>query len=185
MTVGLREVAEKRRRWLEQDPEKRLSYLSCHMVPVILGPKKRSYVIDHHHLARALHDEGIESIFVAVVADLHQLEEQAFWTVLDCRSWTHPYDARGKRRSYADLPKSIDALIDDPYRSMAGELRRAGGFAKDEAPFAEFLWADFLRPRIKRKEVEKNFSLAMESAMTFAKSRDASYLPGWSGPDPE
>jgi hypothetical protein len=45
-------------------------------------------------------------------------------------------------------------LIDDPFRSLAGELRRAGGFAKDTTPFSEFLWADFLRRRVKRKTVE-------------------------------
>jgi len=41
-------------------------------------------------------------------------------------------------------------LADDPYRSVAGELRRQGGFAKDTTPFSEFLWADFLRRRIDR-----------------------------------
>jgi hypothetical protein len=42
-----------------------------------------------------------------------------------------------------DLPKTVAGLIDDPFRSLAGELRRAGGFAKDTTPFSEFLWADF------------------------------------------
>jgi hypothetical protein len=41
-------------------------------------------------------------------------------------------------------------LIDDPFRSLADELRRAGGFAKDTTPFSEFLWTDFLRRRVKR-----------------------------------
>src|SRR5436305_4773273 len=30
---------------------------------------------------------------------------------------------------------------DDPYRSLAGEVRRAGGYAKEATPFSEFLWA--------------------------------------------
>jgi hypothetical protein len=29
------------------------------------------------------------------------------------------------------LPKSVDKLIDDLFHSLAGEPRRAGGFAKD------------------------------------------------------
>jgi hypothetical protein len=49
------------------------------------------------------------------------------------------------------IPKSIKGLDDDPFRSLAGELRSAGGFAKDTTPFSEFLWADFLRRRISRK----------------------------------
>jgi hypothetical protein len=48
------------------------------------------------------------------------------------------------------LPKTVAGLIDDPFRSLAGELRRAGGFAKDTTPFSEFLWTDFLRRRVKR-----------------------------------
>jgi hypothetical protein len=80
------------------------------------------------------------------------------------------------------LPKSVDKLIDDPFRSLAGELRRAGGFAKDTTPFSEFLWADFLRRRTKRKAVEDNFDHAMKDALELAKSLDADYLPGWCGP---
>ena len=56
----------------------------------------------------------------------------------------------------------MDALVDDPFRSLAGELRRTGGYAKDITPFSEFLWADFLRRRIKRKAVEKDFNAATD-----------------------
>jgi hypothetical protein len=64
-------------------------------------------------------------------------------------------------------------------------LRRAGGFAKDTTPFSEFLWADFLRRRMKRKLVESNFDRAVERALELAKSTDADYLPGWCGPLPK
>jgi hypothetical protein len=94
----------------------------------------------------------------------------------------HPFDSRGERRPYKDIPKSVAALVDDPFRSLAGELRRAGGFAKDTTPFSEFLWADFLRRRMKRKSVERDFPLAIKKAKELAKSKDADYLPGWCGP---
>jgi hypothetical protein len=155
------------------------------MIPVILGPKDRHYVIDHHHLARALHDEGVKDVAVTVIANLSTLDRDAFWFVMDNRDWTHPFDADGSRRPFNDLPKSVDKLIDDPFRSLAGELRRAGGFAKDTTPFSEFLWADFLRRRMKRKVVETNFDGALEKALQLAKSVDANYLPGWCGPVPE
>ena len=61
-------------------------------------------------------------------------------------------------------------------------MRRLGGFAKDTTPFSEFLWADFLRRRIKHKLVEADFEDALTIAMKCAKSMDASYLPGWCGP---
>jgi hypothetical protein len=152
------------------------------MIPVIRGPKDRLYVIDHHHLSLALHRQGISDILVTVVADLSALETDAFWTVLDHRSWVHPYDEDGRRRSWRDIPKSVTDLKDDPFRSLAGELRRTAGFAKDTTPFSEFLWADFLRRRMKRKLVESHFRSAITQAMKLAKSQEAHYLPGWCGP---
>ena len=122
-------------------------------------------------------------MLTTVVADLSALNEDSFWVNMDMRDWMHAYDDEGRRRGHRDLPKSIDKLVDDPFRSLAGELRRVGGFAKDTTPFSEFLWADFLRRRMKRRVVEANFSGAMETALSLAKSLDAGYLPGWCGPN--
>ena len=58
ITVGMREVHEKRKRWRKNPDNKKSELLGRHMIPVIFGPKDRYFVIDHHHLARALHDEG-------------------------------------------------------------------------------------------------------------------------------
>jgi hypothetical protein len=185
ITVGMREVATKRARWREEGTKKGAEFLGKHMIPVVLGPKERHYVIDHHHLARALHDEGVKDVLITVVANLSKLEPDSFWFVLDNRDWMHPFDDKGARRGYADIPKSVGELVDDPFRSLAGELRRAGGYAKDTTPFSEFLWADFLRRRIKRKAVDRNFAHALEKALELAKSHDAGYLPGWCGPAPE
>jgi hypothetical protein len=185
ITVGMREVMAKRKHWRETKKIKGEKFLGSHMIPVILGPKARHYVIDHHHLARALHEEGVKDVAVTVVANLSVLDIEAFWVVMDNRNWMHPFDDKGRRRDYADLPKSVTELVDDPFRSLAGELRRAGGFAKDTTPFSEFLWGDFLRRRIKRKFVEQDFDRAIERALQLAKSKEANYLPGWCGPLPE
>jgi hypothetical protein len=182
ISVGMHEVEDKCRRLRDRGSKKIGNFLGDHMIPVILGPKKRHYVIDHHHLALALHREGVKNVLVTVVADLNQLDADDFWLVLDHHSWVHPYDENGRRRDFSKIPKSIDKLRDDPFRSLAGELRRAGGFAKDTTPFSEFLWADFFRRRMKRKSVQKNFDAAIKTAMKLAKSLDARYLPGWCGP---
>jgi hypothetical protein len=182
ITVGMKEVEEKRRRWREKHGVKAGEFLASHLIPVVLGPKGRRYVTDHHHLARALHEEGVKEVATTVVLDLSGLERDAFWVVLDNRGLMHPFDAQGKRQPYRDIPSSIDELIDDPFRSLAGELRQAGGYAKDTTPFSEFQWADFLRRRISRKEVEKHFEGSLEEALRLAKSPDADYLPGWCGP---
>jgi len=182
ITVGMREVGAKRKGWREKRGKKGDEFLGKHMIPVILGPDDLHYVIDHHHLARALHEEGVKDVLVTVVANLNMVNRDTFWTVLDNRSWMHPFDEKGRRRDYKDIPRSVRDLVDDPFRSLAGELRRAGGFAKDTTPFSEFLWADFLRRRIKRKLVERDFDRAFIRALKFAKSQDAIYLPGWCGP---
>jgi hypothetical protein len=185
ITVGLREVMAKRKHWRETEAKKGGEFLARHMIPVILGPKQRHYIIDHHHLARALHDEGVEKVAVTVIANLSKLQGDAFWTVMDNHSWMYPFDAKGRRRPHTQIPKSITKMVDDPFRSLAGELRRAGGFAKDTTPFSEFLWADFLRRRLKPKLVESDYDRAIAQALQLAKSADAGYLPGWCGPTPE
>jgi hypothetical protein len=182
ITVGMREVAAKRQRWREIAAKKGAQFLGNHMIPVVLGPKSRHYVVDHHHLARALQEEGVKDVAVTLIANLGKLDHDDFWTVMDNRSWMHPFDAEGERRHYRDIPKRVSDLVDDPFRSLAGELRRAGGFAKDTTPFSEFLWADFLRRRMKRRRVEQDFEGAIEKAVKLAKSEDAAYLPGWCGP---
>lgn len=182
MTVGLREVNEKRKRWRGHGSKKKAQLLGRHQIPVVVGPDKKNYVIDHHHLARALHEEGEKKVLVSIVADLTMVDPKSFWTVLDNHRWVYPYNEDGERCHYKDIPKDITGLKDDPFRSLAGELRRAGGFAKDTTPFSEFLWADFLRRKMSRKLVQKDFSRAIEKALEFGKGQGATYLPGWCGP---
>ncbi len=186
MTVGFREVLRKQQDWRERNQEgskKSADFLGTHMIPVVLGPKKRHYVIDHHHLARALSDQGVSKVLVSVVADLSVLDKDAFFVVLDNRGWMHPFDAKGRRRAYEDLPKSISKLTDDPYRSLAGELRAVGAYAKTATPFSEFLWADYMRRHVPLATLEKNFEKALELAAALARGHEANYLPGWCGPD--
>lgn len=185
ITVGMREVEAKRKQWQAMAKDKAEEFLGRHLIPVILGPGDRHYVIDHHHLARALHDERVKDVSITVVANLAKLERDSFWFVLENRGWMHPFDDQGRRRDYKAIPKSVGKLVDDPFRSLAGELRRVGGYAKESAPFTEFLWADFLRRRIKRKAVEQAFEQSIEEALRLAKTEDANYLPGWCGPVPE
>jgi hypothetical protein len=56
ITVGMREVNEKREEWRAHSDGKKADFLGAHLIPVVLGPKGRFYLTDHHHLARALFD---------------------------------------------------------------------------------------------------------------------------------
>jgi hypothetical protein len=183
MTVGLREVERKRVAWRKRADVDGPGFLGSHMIPAVIGPGRHYYLIDQHHLVRALHEEGVNHVLVSVVAHLDHLSKPLFWTFMDNCNWLHPFDAQGKRHDHDRIPKKIGDLADDPYRSLAGELRRAGGYAKVETPYSEFLWADFLRHRISLKLVHRAFERALGKALDLAHHKDADYLPGWCGPD--
>ncbi|MGP2490242.1 ParB-like protein [Mesorhizobium sp. PUT5] len=183
MTVGMREVALKRKDLQKMTTGRTGTFLGGHSLPAVIGPKGRYHIVDHHHLALALRQESIEQVLVTVICDLSALDKDAFLTVLDNRAWMHPFDASGKRRPYGEIPKTLDKLSDDPFRSLAGEVRRLGGYAKDTTPFAEFLWADFFRRRMDARDLKDDFDKAAGEALQLARRGAAGYLPGWSGPD--
>lgn len=181
MTVDLIEVARKRQQWDDRREGDRPDFLGRHMIPVVIGPKGRRWMVDHHHLARALHEEGVEHVLVSVIADLGHLKTDAFLNFMDNRNWLHPFDERGERQAYDALPRHIGKLIDDPYRSLAGAVRRSGGYAKVDILYSEFLWANFLRQRIKPSRLAKDYEACVREAVDLARERDAAHLPGWSG----
>src|ERR1700709_1412941 len=84
MTVGMREVKAKRKRWREhKSKKKQAKLLGKHMIPVVLGPDQHHYVVDHHHLARALHEEGVKDILVTGIGDLSMGNADPFWGVME------------------------------------------------------------------------------------------------------
>lgn len=181
LTVGLREVDTKRDAWRKD--KKKGKFLGRHMIPVVLGPKGRPYVIDHHHLARALLDEGQDEVLVQPIEDLRNLEQEDFWRFLDNSGLLHPFDQYGERRHYSDIPKSIGRLKDDPFRSLAGAVRRAGGYAKEAKPFTEFIWADYFRRSFKVRDIRRHWGQTLDEAVALARRPEAHFMPGWCGPE--
>jgi hypothetical protein len=183
-TVGRAEVARKADQWAALGKKRRKIEIEHHVFPAVIGPGGSYFIVDHHHLGVALLEEGIEEVFVTVLDDLSWLKPSVFWRTMEFRSWSHPYDSRGIRRDYRDMPPRLAELEDDPYRSLAGLVRAAGGFAKDQAPFVEFLWADFFRQHIAGRSLKRGFRRATREGLRLAQSSEARYLPGWSGKPP-
>ena len=181
ITVGYSEVLLKRQQWRALDKDKRAQFIANHTLPAVIGPKGKRYIIDHHHLARALLEEGVNTAHLAVLVDLSALAKDEFWLVMDHRQWVHSYDARGRREPFSAIPKSLESLTDDPYRSLAAAVRMAGGFPKDQTPFAEFLWADFFRHRVPAGQLRSDPDSALSAAMQVVHGKAAMHLPGWSG----
>lgn len=181
LTVGLIEVQEKRKQWDKLGDEKP-TFLGQHMIPVVIGPKGRPYVIDHHHLARALHDEGQKSVLIQPIANLKSLSQEHFWRFLDNKGWLHPFDKDGRRRPYTEIPKKIGQLEDDPFRSLAGAVRNAGGYAKETTPFMEFIWADYFRSNFGTRDLRNRWKRTLGEAVALARAHEAHFMPGWCGP---
>jgi hypothetical protein len=179
MTVGMQEVGHKRRRWRERSACEAADFLKMLRIPVVLGPGTRPYLLDRHHLALALHNEGVKELFVSITSDMSHLPRDEFWMCLENQNWAHPFDVHGRPRPYNDMPETLDGLQDDPFRSLSWAVKKAGGFTKDEAPFSEFRWADFFRSRIPLELVKRDFARALALAMHFARRAEAAALPGW------
>lgn len=180
ITAGMREVDLKRETWRREGAK--ANFLNRHMIPVVLGPKKRKYILDHHHLALALYLEEQTEVLTHVMADLSSLPKTSFWYVLAHKNWVHLYDENGQPCERNELPKHVKQLRDDPCRSLAGEVRRSGGYAKDTSLYSEFLWAEFLRRQVDADLLKADFDAALKAALKVARSRQANYLPGWCGP---
>eukprot|EP01042_Synura_sphagnicola_P017624 gene17624-22276_t len=125
-----------------------------------------------------MHLEGVTEVLVSIIARLDTLPNKRFLAFMDAHNWLHAYDAKGKRREFDELPHSVTDLADDPYRSLAGEVRRAGGYAKSSTPYTAFLWADFFRDRIKPDLLTDHFARCVEDAVPMARNREARHLPG-------
>lgn len=176
IAVGYREVCVKFKKLNAAATQKRL-------IPVIMGPRGQFYLNDGHHLALALHLAGRKSVRVTAVADLSDVGIDAFWRELEERGQVHPFDGDGRRQPYGRMPSNILCVDDDIYRSLAGALRRCGGYAKCAAPYADFAWADFLRRRIDVPLPMRDFSAALTRARQLAASRVTEQLPGWIAPN--
>jgi hypothetical protein len=178
-TVGMLEVEAKRKHLLAMNQKDLKAFLKGAPIPTVIGEEERHYIIDHHHLARALWDGGITKVFATVVEDLSRLPESEFWDTVIERRWVHPYDEHGILRAMSAIPDDVSGLTDDPYRSLAAFVRDAGGYVKTPEPFAEFQWAAFYRTRIPMWTNRFQFNAAVDQGVHLAWSPDARTLPGF------
>lgn len=193
-SVGLTEVrikAEKLKDEIEQRGEPNfLKYLLRHgkEEPVIIGPRGIFYIIDHHHLARALYDLGLSKTYCIIVDNLSSAAVDDFWRQMKSNNQVYLKDQNGNTIAPSQLPTSIKNLSNDPFRSLAGAVRELCGFEKEAGSedYLEFEWADYLRARwaqtgIAVKDIDTNFDNATDAAVRLAAQKDAESLPGYTG----
>lgn len=146
MAVGYEGVNAKRSKWRALSVEGKRHFLASHPFSAVYGPGARYFIVDGHHLALALVWEGVDSVSVRQIEDLSNLDAHQFFTALQKRGLVCP---SGAPQTLSALPRALEDLADDPFRSLIARLRENCGCPKDDAPFAEFRWADFLRANLK------------------------------------
>jgi len=181
ITIGLIEVSEKKARLESLKKHEQRDFLAAHPIPAVWGPDGKLYITDHHHLARAAAEAGIDCGFFSLEGDFSRLPIAQFWPKMSAALWAHPIDQNGKRRPFEEIPDHLEKLRDDPYRSLAAFVRDAGGYDKTPTAFAEFLWADFFRTRVVIGPTKPDFDEAVRKGLTLAHSADAASLPGYKG----
>ena len=182
-TVGLEEVRLRAAKLKKLGGEELDQAIKQRPVPVALSRGGVSHIVDRHHFARACWEAGVKKLHTELRADLSHLDEQEFWKSMAASRFAHLYDKNGKGPlDPAKLPKDVRGLADDPYRSLAWQVRREGGYDKSDQPFSDFLWAEYFRKHVKIAAGENGVKKAVPEALKLAHSAWASRLPGFSKP---
>lgn len=152
-------------------------YLKKRPVPLVRGLEDKFYLTDHHHLATAVRMvDKDQKLYGFVQYDFsHAASKDDFWALMinheDSNGQSQPLawlrDEKGLGPMDPNfLPKKLDDLRDDPYRTLSRWVRDACGYVKcadgdgtdacavrtgggcSGAYFMEFLWADYLRGQL-------------------------------------
>ncbi len=185
--IGMKDVVETENKIRKKTPEQQLNWLIAHPVPYVL--REGQYrPIDHHHLIRAVWQAGVSLVYAYNVApdeDFDQLTETEFWAEMSKRGWFYNRDQYGNLHPPHHLPEDTRGHADDPFRSLAKDVRKLGGFkkARDDKgkaiPFAEFHWANFFRENLNTYPKADKYDLSLQQALILARDDKAKHLPGF------
>ncbi|WP_421249617.1 ParB-like protein [Aeromonas sp. 603359] len=150
-------------------------------IPVVIAPDGSYWLVDRHHLTKALWQQGVKDARVKVIGRLQ--DKANFWSQMQNNHWAWLKDEKGQPLTPEQLPTSIDKLPDYPYRTLAGLLQDAGYFRKDkQVYFVEFAWASWLGTQMQWMPVDNsNLTARLQQAKRLSCGSDASDLPGYPG----
>jgi len=183
--VGLLQVADEQaklgKRAKKETPEDFQRYLIKKRIPLVIGPDGGFYLVDRHHLSRALWDNGVRQAPAVIEGRL--ADAVSFWPTMQARNWAWLKDEHGKAIDPAALPTSIAALPDYPYRSLAGYAEDDGLFHKNgQVFFIEFAWAQYLGEQLGWRRIDRaTLPATLDAARRAACAPAAASLPGYPG----
>jgi hypothetical protein len=177
-TVGYIQAYAQARKMSRMSREKLEATLIGKPIPVVIGPDRQAYVIDHHHHAVSLWIMGFKKAVVEIKEKCLTHTERAFWIKMRRSKWLHLYDEHGRELSdHRLLPGRVEDLRDNIYQSLAWAARREGAYARSAVAVSDFKWPDFFRRHLAPVD-EKNFTRAIQKAVVLARTRAATGLPG-------
>jgi len=181
--VGMLEVDEKIKIARDYGKKEIREFIDDNSIPVVIGRGGDLYIVDRHHFLAVCYHIGIKKVRVHIVRDLsrRRMTYVQFWKWMFKTRNAYPFCQFGEGpRKAIYLPKDIRGLADDPYRSLAWFVRKAGAFENSERNFAEFQWANFFRERgLLDRSGLAGMPQALVRAVALAQSPDASHLPGF------
>ncbi len=181
--VGMLEVDEKIEVVRNYGKKELQAFIDENPIPVVLSPEGDLYMIDHHHFLSVCYHVGVKKVRIEVVQDLSRskMGYRPFWKWMRKSGHVYPFCQFGEGpRDPLYLPRDIRGLADDPYRSLAWYVRKAGAFKNSERNYAEFRWANFFRARrLLDKGGPRGMPQVLIRAVEIAQSPAASRLPGF------
>jgi len=179
--------------------------------PAVLSPSGKIHITDVHHFSRSVLEskfpDNLKDIYVEITEDYSNLGSKAeFWCKMISKNTVWLYDEKGNQPINPMFIPPIGDLVNDPYRTLAWQARRGGGYGKaDGVNYQEFMWANFFREHIPFNssknaaepvswtwcqaspysyyECDQNENQELVRILPFAlilaRSDAAKYLPGW------
>lgn len=179
--VGQIQVDANQIKLAEKSSKKLDNYLNKKNIPIVISPEGDFWLVDRHHLTKALWQLGVKEIPVKVIG--HLQDKSAFWQQMSENHWVWLKNEKGQPISPQLIPRHIGDLPDYPYRTLAGALQDAGYFTKNkQVYFVEFTWANWLGEQMGWVDVNaRNLTERLEIAKKLACSPQAKALPGYPG----
>jgi hypothetical protein len=179
LTLGLEDVARRAKKMALLRASELNVLLKKKSIPYVVGPKKEIYIVDHHHLCRALWIiDKKKALLGEELADWSDLDNKQFWKKMDSSGYCWAIDSHGHRRPYSAIPKHIRELTDNVWRSLARAVR-GRAFTNQDTPFQEFIWGDYFRTFMSERLIKQDFELAQKVATSISHLKEAEDLPGF------
>jgi len=163
--VGQYQIEQKVKEFKALSDKKIEAVIEKKIVPVVIGPEGKLYLIDHHHNSLALLETGHPEVHVIVKENWSTLDLQSFWDKMNSNQYSFLKKADGTLLNPLSpaFPQTLRECGDNPYRSLVWILTEKGILKEGDIPYYEFYISDILKEKgleipsgkMKKSEISK------------------------------